>query len=149
MKYRIIAVATLVVLVSGCTSTGGEPQDAERMPTDSGETSELAEETGETNTVYYTSSGFQPSTVTIEQGETVRWVNNASSGMWVASDNHPRHTNYAGTSVREHCDNGDQTSAAFDQCSMKKQFTFTFEKTGTWEYHNHVNSGDTGSVVVE
>lgn len=152
MNFRLILLAAAVVIVSGCTSVNDENMDAERLPADADQspgTSAPSNISSSSTVVYYTSSGFEPATVTIEEGETVRWVNNASSGMWVGSDDHPRHTRYAGTSVREHCQNGDQNSAAFDQCSTGNQFSFTFEKTGEWGYHNHVAPGDTGTVVVE
>jgi plastocyanin len=69
--------------------------------------------------------------------------------MWVASDQHPTHTEYSGTSRTEHCQNGDQTSSAFDQCSAGDNFSFTFEQEGEWSYHNHENSFQGGTVVVE
>jgi plastocyanin len=101
------------------------------------------------NTVYLTDSGFLPSEITIEQGETVTWINNDSSSMWVATDEHPSHTNYAGSQLYQHCSSGDQTEAAFDQCSSGDRFSFSFEKTGEWDYHNHDNAGQTGTVIVE
>lgn len=100
-------------------------------------------------TVTYTDSGFQPSTVTIQKGQTVRWESEASGSMWVASSRHPTHMEYAGSSRTEHCSNGEQTSSAFDQCSSGSSFSFTFEKTGDWNYHNHDSPSHLGTVVVE
>ncbi|MFB6076721.1 MAG: hypothetical protein ABEK12_01155 [Candidatus Nanohaloarchaea archaeon] len=45
-----------------------------------------------------------------------------------------------------HCPND---GTVFDQCSTGTTYTFTFGKTGEWAYHNHVRSGDTGTVVVQ
>lgn len=101
----------------------------------------------EENTVEYTSSGFSPSTITVEAGEEVTWVNKGENNMWVASNEHPQHTEYDGTSESEHCEDGE--SETFDQCSTGDEYEFKFEKTGSWDYHNHINSGDTGTVVVE
>lgn len=144
MKAKIVALA-LVVLASGClhsTSPETQPQEPvdDTLPSNS---------TDSSNIVYLTGSGFTPSTITVQQGETVTWINNASQSMWVASDRHPTHTSYAGSTLREHCQSGDQNTAAFDQCSTGDRFSFTFEKTGEWSYHNHENPGQTGTVVVE
>ena len=101
---------------------------------------------GTTHTVRLTSSGFSPSTVDIKKGDKVTWVNDTASSMWVASAQHPTHTAYAGTSLSEHCSGGMMT--AFDQCAAGSSYTFTFDKTGMWRYHNHSNSSQSGSVVV-
>lgn len=99
--------------------------------------------------VDYTDSGFSPASVTVKKGTTVKFINKQSlqsspsaaglksgSGMDVASNPHPVHTDYLG----------------FDQgkSSQKGQneYDFTFDKVGTWEYHNHLNSSDTGTIVV-
>lgn len=148
MKFKLVALV-LVVTVSGCTTFTQNESSSDRMPAESGQTSEPTNLSDSSAVVYYTSSGFQPSTITVEQGETVRWINNASNGMWVGSDQHPQHTGYSGSSLREHCQDGDQNTAAFDQCSTGEQFSFTFEKTGEWGYHNHVRYSDSGTVVVE
>lgn len=141
----LVAIAAVVV-ASGCTSNGSNqgPETGDESTSEPSDT-----EVEPDATVYYTSSGFTPSTVTIEQGDTVRWINNASGAMWVGSNQHPYHTEYAGSSIREHCRGGDQTSAAFDQCSPGESFSFTFERTGTWGYHNHRNTRYEGTVVVE
>ena len=98
--------------------------------------------------IMHSSTGFSKNTVTIEQGETVLWESR-SGDMWIASDQHPTHTEYSDTSVAEHCENGDQNTAAFDQCSTGNSFSFTFSKTGEWSYHNHVAPGQTVTVIVE
>ncbi len=85
--------------------------------------------------VAYTDSGFSPASVTVKVGTTVTFVNNSAKQMWVASAVHPTH----------------QLLPGFDQLkSVGKDGTYeyTFEKVGTWKYHNHVGPSDTGSVVV-
>jgi plastocyanin len=147
MKYEIILLG-LIILASGCIDNGQtetiEPDSADQTSTPTS----LAN-SSEDNTVYLTESGFQPSEITVEQGETVTWINNASNVMWVASDQHPSHTNYADSSIYEHCQSGDQTESAFDQCSTGDEFSFTFEKTGEWSYHNHERAVQGGTVTVE
>ncbi|MFB6209296.1 MAG: plastocyanin/azurin family copper-binding protein [Candidatus Nanohaloarchaea archaeon] len=156
MRIETLFLA-LVIVASGCLHAApgtAEPDQTSDSGTKNPQNGNTQTATGNnsgsgTNTVYYTSSGFQPSTITIQQGETVTWVNNASASMWVGSNRHPTHTRYAGTSLREHCQNGDQISSAFDQCSTGDRFSFTFERTGEWGYHNHKNFVHKGTVVVE
>ena len=97
-------------------------------------------------TVTYQDGSFSPQTVTIQQGQSVRFVNEGDGQMWVGSDQHPTHTQYDGTSVNEHCEGG---VSSFDQCTTGQTFTFTFEKSGEWGYHNHVNASAGGTVIVE
>jgi len=102
--------------------------------------------------VTLTDSGFSPSTVTVSVGDTVRFVNQSSRGMWVGSNEHPTHTDYDGTSTREHCAGGVTTNGTFDECASAPKgssWQYTFSKAGTFGYHNHVGASDTGTVVVE
>jgi len=107
---------------------------------------------GQSSVISYTNSGFSPKAVTVSQGTTVTWVNNSSGTMWVASNNHPTHTSYDGTSQSQHCVNGAPDSAqVFDECTAIPQggsFSFTFTKAGTWGFHNHMHESDQGTVVV-
>lgn len=100
-----------------------------------------------TVTVTYQDTGFSPGTVTVNAGDTVRFVNQSSRGMWVAADEHPTHTEYDGTALGAHCPLG----GSFDQCrsaSAGGSFEFTFTKAGTFSYHNHVRAADNGTVTV-
>ncbi len=97
-------------------------------------------------TVTYTGSAFSPASVTIKKGDTVTFVDNSANPMWVASNPHPIHNGYSGTTVDQHCP--DTAGTAFDECSTGTSYSFTFQKVGTWGYHNHANHGATGTVVV-
>ncbi len=106
---------------------------------------------GDGPTITLTDAGFSPSTLTVSEGSTVRFVNESSGGMWVGSDDHPTHTNYDGTSTREHCADGAANNGTFDQCaptSTDSSWEYTFTKTGTFGYHNHVGASNTGTIVV-
>lgn len=138
---RALIFLTVIMIASGCSSTGSQDAEPEEMPVEN-----ISQNTTE-HKVYYTADGFEPESITIEQGDTVTWVNNVSSEMWVGSDNHPSHTQYDGTSVVRHCSGGE--SDTFDQCSTGEEYSFTFTKTGEWGYHNHRSPFDTGTVVVE
>jgi len=86
--------------------------------------------------VTYTDSGFSPSIVTIKRGESIKFVNESSEFMWVASNPHPTHTIYPGFDEGKAVGKGGS-------------YTFTFNKTGDWGYHNHVRNIRTGRIVVK
>lgn len=99
--------------------------------------------------VTYSSAGFAPHDVTVKKGEAVMWTNASGEGMQVASDSHPSHTGYDGTSRKEHCADG--AAPSFDECvaaTAGGQWSFTFNKAGVWKYHNHANEIFGGTVTV-
>lgn len=97
--------------------------------------------------VIYGGSGFSPVPVRVKLGGTVTFVDqNPNEDMWVASAQHPTHTVYNGTTLAQHCAAGAVDS--FDQCAAGSSYSFTFNKVGTWNYHNHLQSSHFGSVEV-
>ena len=109
---------------------------------------EMIVSTGATEyTIRYNGSGFSPSSITIAKGDIVTFVNESNKNMWVASAIHPSHKVYGGTTLNEHCFGG-ASNPAFDQCSTGNSYSFTFDKTGKWGYHNHVRAGGIGTIVV-
>ncbi|MBI4089066.1 hypothetical protein HY415_03145 [Candidatus Kaiserbacteria bacterium] len=99
-------------------------------------------------TVTYTDQGFSPASITIPAGATVTFMNQSAKNMWVASAMHPEHTVYSGTSLAQHCP--DTTGTAFDECAAGvpgSSFSFTFNKEGSWKYHDHIDSTKFGTVV--
>lgn len=86
--------------------------------------------------VTLTDNGFAPLSLQVEVGQPVSFTNQSSSGMWVASDPHPSHTGYAGF---------DQNKIVF----RGESYEFTFNKAGTWKYHNHINPSQKGTIIVK
>lgn len=86
--------------------------------------------------VTYTSGGFTPKEITVSVGQIVRFVNESSGNMWVASVVHPTHT------VLPEFDEKESIGAG-------ENYEFTFTKIGEWKYHNHVNPSRGGVVIVE
>ena len=97
-------------------------------------------------TITYSGTSFSPQEVTIKKGGTVTWKNTSGGSMWVASAQHPTHMVYSGTSRTEHCP--DTANSTFDQCVGGGDYSFTFVKTGTWGYHDHLNVSAFGKVIV-
>ncbi len=89
-----------------------------------------------TVTISMTDSGFSPNTITINNGDTVKFVNNGTKGIWPASAPHPTHTDYPGFDAGKAVQPGGS-------------YSFTFTKVGTWKYHNHSNSSQFGSITVQ
>ena len=88
---------------------------------------------------------YRPKSLTIRKGETVTWTNKGTRANWPASDNHPTHGVYP--SATKGC-----IGSAFDACMGLKtgeSFTFQFDRTGVWEYHDHLAPGLVGTVNVE
>lgn len=88
-----------------------------------------------TITVNISGSGFTPSTVTISSGDTVKWVNNDSKSHWPATDPHPQHTGYSGFDSKPGISSG-------------SSWSFKFNNKGTWNYHDHLFSSKTGTIIV-
>lgn len=160
-KNALIAILVIALVALGAyafsTNQASAPSngaaDKENAVESTGAAMENEEDGGPAfRVVTLTDSGFSPASVTVARGETVRFINDSSRGMWVGADEHPTHTEYDGTSTREHCTNGMNTGTSFDQCASvaKGEFwDYTFEKNGTFGYHNHVGASNTGTVVVQ
>lgn len=90
----------------------------------------------EQNVVTYSESGFSPSILRVKVGATVIFKNADSEPLWVASNPHPIHTDYSGFDAKRGYGKGES-------------YSFTFTKSGTWKYHNHLNPGEGGTIIVE
>lgn len=105
---------------------------------------------GTTHIVEITSTGFVPKTFTISKGDSVTWVNKYSSPSWPASAAHPTHTIYPGSGVQK-CGTSEEKNI-FDACrglAENEQYTFTFNESGSWNYHDHLNPSRSGRVIVQ
>lgn len=78
---------------------------------------------------------FMPPAVKIKKGDTMTWINKSKSPSWPASGIHPTHQLYAGFDAKH-------------GITPNESFSFTFNKTGTWSYHDHLNARNTGIIEV-
>lgn len=85
--------------------------------------------------VRHSADGFDPPIITIRSGQTIQWINDDASGMWIASDPHPEHIEYPGL---------DESHGV----AQGETYEFAFAKAGVWGYHNHLNPEKIGKVVV-
>ncbi len=82
-----------------------------------------------------TSDGFVPAELTIKKGTRVVWVNKTVTYIWPASDLHPLHTEYPEFDPQEPFETGEA-------------WAFTFERVGTWKYHDHLRPNRRGTIKV-
>ncbi len=90
--------------------------------------------------VSYTERGFEPRTLSIEAGDTVRFTNNSIRDLWVASSGTP----YPGGG--EACG-----QSAFDSCvalAPLEFWEFTFAEEGEWQYVDNLHKEFSGTVQV-
>ena len=92
----------------------------------------------------YTDNGFEPARIRIKRGQTVRFTNNSSKDVWIAS---------SGTSVaiyprtREVCGSSD-----LDSCEPFRPqdfWQFRFDVAGEWEVVNNLDKAKNATVIVE
>ena len=96
------------------------------------------------------SSGFSPKEITIFEGETVMFKNESAREMWPATAIHPTHTIYPGSSILK-C-GGAEKIRIFDSCQAVAQgesWSFVFGEVGSWRYHDHLQTRQTGKIIVE
>lgn len=86
---------------------------------------------------------FAPAILNIKKGDSVTWKNLSANLSWPASAVHPDHNAYP---TRGGC-----LGSSFDVCKGLKNgesFTFIFDYVGSWNYHDHLNAGKTGTIIV-
>ncbi|KKR70275.1 MAG: hypothetical protein UU13_C0009G0004 [Candidatus Nomurabacteria bacterium GW2011_GWB1_40_7] len=100
--------------------------------------------TSQENIVTYANGGFSPNSLMVKKGDIVTFKNQSSQSMWVASAMHPTHLTYPTV--------GGCIGSTFDACQGIQpggSWSFKFDISGTWKYHNHLSPSDTGVIVVE
>lgn len=89
----------------------------------------------EGNTVTETQTGFSPSTLHIKAGGKIFWLNKSGTVGNVSSAKHPTHTEYPSLNLGNFSD-GSSVQLSFD-------------KPGTYHYHDHLTPSKTGTIIVE
>jgi plastocyanin len=87
--------------------------------------------------VQITSSGFSPANITVKSGTLVTWINNDTVSHEVGANPYPSHA----------------TLPQFDSGKMPvapgSSYSYTFTKSGTFGYHDHLNPTLHGQVTVQ
>ncbi|MBI2484383.1 hypothetical protein HYV71_04330 [Candidatus Uhrbacteria bacterium] len=98
----------------------------------------------QTETIEMTNIGFVPQSMIIPAGTTVTFKNVGTNPIWPASAMHPTHAVYPSK--------GGCIGSTFDACigvNPGDTWSFTFYENGSWKYHDHLNPGMTGQIIVE
>ena len=101
------------------------------------------------NVVQMTAESFEPKVLMVNRGESVVFVNLDSEKHWPATDVHPSHQVYPGSDIKK-CRTA-EANPIFDSCKglgERESFTFVFNEIGIWKYHDHLNAGLTGTIIV-
>jgi len=145
----VIAVLAVLAVVNNGTLNGTGPLNFGPTPTgtqapqgasplqQSGENNPTPTEQTLENEVFLdvTSQGFIPKELTVNTGTKVTFRNVSGQTIAVASDPHPQHTSYPPLNLGQVV-NGNTVSLVFD-------------KSGTYNYHNHLNPSQKGTIVVQ
>ena len=86
-------------------------------------------------TITYSDSGFSPSSISVNSGDTVAIVNTSSSSMQFDSNPHPVHT--------------DDPELNVGMIDAGQTGTVKVVTKGTHGYHNHLNTSQTGTIIVK
>jgi len=116
---------------------------------------EVAEETSDgtqsdENVIVFKDGVYTPSEITIQAGERVTFRNGSDRSFWPATDLHPTHTNYPGSSIGK-CGSTSE-GKLFDACKplpAGSEYSFTFTEAGSWTFHDHLRPSARGTIIVE
>ncbi len=129
--YFILSANKSAAPATSQTQTQITPSSSEATQPTSSPSGTIAEE----NSVTLTSSGFSPATLTVKAGAKVTWTNKSGGAAIIASNPHPTHTDYPPLNLGTFQDGG--------------TLSLTFNKAGTYGYHNHLDPSQTGTIVVK
>ena len=138
----IVAAVTLLAVGGGvtlltkkanapATNISTTTTDTTTPPTDTN----VVPAPGSTAVITYTDDGFSPGTVTVKAGSKFTIRNNSSHVLQFDSNPHPAHT--------------DNPELNIGTIAPGKSVAVTLTKTGSFGYHNHLNSSDTGIIIVQ
>ncbi len=92
-------------------------------------------EIGQGNNIVLSDKGFSPKELTITVGDTVTFTSERGKFFWPASNLHPSHTTYS-------------TFDSMEPVNPDSSWSFTFDKVGSWKFHDHLAPYFTGVLYV-
>lgn len=128
-KYFILFTLILSVFLAGCFHS---PSKTEEMATSE---PAPAASTAQAHRIDMTANGFSPSEISIKVGDTVNFVNTDTEIHWPASAMHPTHLLLPGFE-------------ALGGTAAGSTYAYTFTKTGTWGFHDHLHATSWGKIIV-
>lgn len=151
MRKFIVLALGMTLIAASCNRSSSStnpqqnnqvttPEASNQTPSPSDNTPTPApttpKQTIKTYEISMTATGFQPGNLTINAGDTVKFVNRDTAAHWPASNPHPTHTNYSGFDAKQ-------------AVAAGSSWSFTFTKTGSWGYHDHLAPSMGGTIIVK
>ena len=90
---------------------------------------------GKTYSINLTEEGFEPKKIVIHQGDIIVFRTTRNKLFWPASNLHPTHLLYPEFDPKRPVD-------------PRNSWSFTFEKIGTWPFHDHLFPYYRGEIKV-
>ncbi len=128
----VIAVAATLLLGNNANTNG---QNSAKNTNQEAQKQAVQQIINTTKNISLTSSGFNPQTVTINAGQRVVWQNISGTQGTVNSDNFPNNSLWPFLNLGLFA-NGSSVGV-------------TFDKPGTYTYHNQLNPSEKGTVIVK
>lgn len=94
-----------------------------------------SEAPSETRVTIDADGNFSPASAKVKKDRKVIWTNRSQHSVWPASALHPTHQVYPGFD-------------ALRGIGFGEEYSFKFDRLGTWIYHDHLNPSKTGTVEV-
>ena len=154
MNKNALIILVIILLVGGgaylllsqskTPSTTSQPTPTQPVTTQeatptissqSATTTPSTKPTQTTTSIIVTANGFSPATSTIKAGTTVTWTNQSGTAVSINSDPHPTHTDYPPLNL--------------GRLANGASISLTFDKPGTYGYHNHFNPSQKGTIIVK
>lgn len=136
MKILVIVITALIILGVGAFITkDNDPETESTTPKNTNQSTSDQDSNSETGTITFDGNSFSPETLTISAGDTVTVKNDSSRTIQFESDPHPAHTS--------------NTELNVDTIRSGQSKSFTTTLTGTFGYHDHLNPGVTGTIIVK
>ena len=131
----ITGIIAVVLVVASVVAFNHKKQNTNTLPSSSSDSSNTtARSSAATAAISYNGSLFSPSQVTIKKGDTIVIKNNSSNAVDFESDPHPIHTA--------------EPELNIGGIEPGKSRSFVLSRVGSWGYHNHLNSSQTGTIIV-
>jgi len=159
MKYRYVVLALIIGLILYLALASiykvsespfplendviGEENDGTSVPALIGDTTQNEPSSSIKYEIIYSENGFSPADFQVPKGTEIEFVNNSQTPFWPASAVHPTHNVYP--------TKGGCIGSTFDACKAilpGETWSFVFDISGLWKYHDHLNPSHQGNIVV-
>ncbi len=134
-KLLIAGFIVLIVVVGAVALLSNQALNSNNQGAGDQTTTPVGQEAANRVEVTVKADGFEPKSISVKAGGKVLWINQSGETANVSSDSHPTHQL--------------NTFLNLGEFSQGSSVETTFEKPGSYSYHNHLKPEQTGTVIVE